>query len=113
MELYTSQHFNISVSTTKVLFKITNNKSGNTIKIDTRKLKRAYELKNTHMNTKTLLNRVLFLLDCELSDLKPEIKADSKRVEALKYLQTKAFELRDEFMTNYSYVCLFKETMNL
>ena len=78
MKLYTSQYYNISVSTTKTLFKFKNNKTGNEIKISVNDLKKAYKLENVHINTKLVLSRTLFLLDYDVNHLKNEIKKDKK-----------------------------------
>jgi len=109
MKLYTSQYYNISVSTTKTLFKFKNNKTGNEIKISVNDLKKAYKLENVHINTKLVLSRTLFLLDYDVNHLKNEIKKDKKRFEAFTKLQDKAKEIEKEYFPNYSYRSLFKE----
>lgn len=112
--LKTSSHFRVEINTTKTLFKFKNLNNSKEVSINIKKLSKAFDIKNTYINSKTVLNKCLFLSDKDITCIKTEIKQNKSRFSSIEYVKTKGLEIKEVFeLDNHSYLCLFKECMDL
>jgi hypothetical protein len=114
MKIHTNQYFRIGISSTKTLFKITNLKNNNVIKINVNDIIKAYQIKDPlHFNKETVLNRTLYFLDKDLKNLNDKVLKNKKQFNSICKLQDIAIEIRNEYFKEYYKVSLFKNLLNL